>query len=110
MANNERDILVSKYFEEGLTYVEILSVLNDDHRIYISLRHLHRILRSLMLRRRYNSDPRSIVDFITDSIRHSGRFHGYRIMRQRCIANGLRVRTQDVVYILRICDSKGKSK
>ncbi|KAH3864855.1 hypothetical protein DPMN_027885 [Dreissena polymorpha] len=36
------------------------------------------------------------------------RSHGYRMMRQRCIANGLHVRTQDVSTILRVYDPVGK--
>lgn len=110
MNNNDtdRDVLVSRYFEQGLTYAEIVVVLREEHGISISVRHLHRVLRSLMLRRRNYSDPRSVVDFVTGSLGHSGRLHGYRLMRQRCLASGLRVRTQDVATILRIYDPVGK--
>ena len=105
--DEDRDSLISSYFQEGLSYSNIVTVLRESHGIQISLRHLHRILRSLTLRRRVYSDPRSIVDFVVNSVENSGRNHGYRIMRQRCVANGLSVRTHDVATILRICDPIG---
>lgn len=104
---DDRDDLVSKYFHEGLTYEDIVIVLREHHGISISLRHLHRISRSLMLRRRVYSDARSVVDFVANAIENSGRMHGYRIMRQRCLVNGLRLRAQDVATILRIYDPAG---
>ncbi|KAH3747997.1 hypothetical protein DPMN_182434 [Dreissena polymorpha] len=50
----------------------------------------------------------AILDFIYSEVQASGRSHGYRIMRQRFIANGLHVRTQDVSTILRVYDPGGK--
>ena len=107
MADSRNDCILL-YFNAGLTYEEIRFLLGDQHDIDISLRHLHRVLRGLMLRRRIYSDSRTVVDFISNAIEHSGPLHGYRVMRQRCIANGLRVRANDVATILRICDPRGK--
>ena len=105
--DEDRDSFISDYFQEGLSYANIVTVLRERHGIQISIRHLHRVLRSLSLRRREYSDARSVVEFVVNSIEHSGRNHGYRIMRQRCLANGLSARTQDVATILRICDPIG---
>ena len=66
--DEDRDSLISSYFQEGLSYSNIVTVLRESHGIQISLRHLHRILRSLTLRRRVYSDPRSIVDFVVNSV------------------------------------------
>jgi len=105
--DKDRDSLISSYFQEVLSYSNNVTVLRESHGIQFSLRHLHRILRSLTLRRRVYSDTRSVVDFVVNSVENSGRNHGYRFMRQRCVANGLSVRNHDVATILRICDPIG---
>ena len=82
----------------------------DTHGIAISLRHLHRILRGVNLRKRVYSDLPEIIDFVLGELETSGRFHGYRMMQQGCAANGLHVRTQDVADIMRVCDPIGNIK
>jgi len=98
--DEDRDSLISSYFQEGLSYSNIVTVLRESHGIQISLLHLHRILRSLTLRQRVYSDARSVGAFVVNSVENSGRNHGYRIMRQRCVANGLSIQTHDVATIL----------
>ena len=99
-----RSELIYGYFKEGLKYVDILTIMRDTHGIAISLRHLYRILRGVNLRRRVYSDLPEIIDFVLGELETSGRFYGYRMMRQRCAANGLHVRTQDIADIMRVCD------
>ena len=67
------DSFISDYLQEGLSYANIVTVLRERHGIQISIRHLHRVLRSLSLRRREYSDARSVVEFVVNSIEHSGR-------------------------------------
>jgi hypothetical protein len=106
---DERDVLISQYFYEGLTYEEITLVLYERHGIELSVRHLHRILRSLCLSRRMYSETGSVVDFVMNTVEQNGSLHGYRIMRQRCLESGLRVRMQDIATILRLCDPDGEA-
>ena len=94
--------LIYEYLNEGLKYVDILTIMLDTHGIAIGLRHLHRILRKVNLWRRVYSDLPEIIDFVLGELKTSGCFHGYRMMRQRCAANGLNVRTQDVADIVNV--------
>ena len=60
-----RSELIYGYFNEGLKYVDILTIMLDTHGIAISLRHLHRILRGgVNLRRQVYSDLPEIIDFV----------------------------------------------
>ena len=104
--------LIYGYFNEGLKYmyVDILTIMPDTHGIAIGLRHLHRILRKVNLRRPVYSDLPEIIDFVLGELETPGRSHGYRMMQQKCAANGLHVRTQDVADILRMRDPIGNMK
>ena len=84
--------------------------MRDTHGIAIGLRHLHGILRGMNLRRRVYSDLPEIIDFVLGELEISGCFHGYRMMRQRCAANGLHVRTQDIADTMQVCDPIGNIK
>ena len=95
---------------EWVKYVDILTIMRDTHGIAIGLRHLHGILRRVNLRRRVYSDLPEIIHFTLGELETSGHFHGYRMMRKRCAANGLHVRTQDVADIMRMCDPIGNIK
>ena len=102
--------LIYGYFNEGLKYIDILTIMRDTHGITIGLRHLHGILRKVNLRRRVYIDLPEIIDFVLGELETSGRFHGYRMMRQRCAANGLHIRTQNVADIMRMRDPIGNIK
>ena len=95
---------------EWVKYVDILTIMRDPHEIAISLRHLHGILRKVNQRRRVYIDLPEIIHFALGELETSGRFHGYRMMRQRGAANGLHVQTQDVADIMRMCDPIGNIK
>ena len=110
MADN-RNVLICRYcryFNEGLSYADIVRIMSQNHDISLSLRHLHRNLRSLGLWRRDYSDTPPVVHFIVMKLKPLVVVNGYQMMRQRCMANGFQVRTQDVSTILRIYDPIGK--
>ena len=67
MADN-RNVLMYRYFNEGLSYADIVRIMSENHDISISFRHLNRLLRSLGLRRRDYSDIPTVVDFILNEI------------------------------------------
>jgi hypothetical protein len=104
----DRNNQIVNYFQEGLSYREISVVMLNTHGVSVSIRQIHRVLRSLDIRRRTYADMRTVIDFILNELKQSGTLHGYRIMRQRCLANGLHVRTRDVRTILQTCDPDGK--
>ena len=58
---NER---IVNFFNEGLSYREISYVLAHEYDIYLSVRQIHRVLRSQGLRRRTYTDIRTVIDFI----------------------------------------------
>ena len=62
------------------------------------------------VRKRVYSDLTELIDFVLGELETSWRFHGYRMMQQRCAANGLHVRTQDVADIMQMCDPIGNVK
>ena len=104
---DERDFLISCYFDIGMSQKEILAALAN-HGHIISLRHLKRILSSMALTRRKNfTDIADVVTFIQKELVGSGKLHGYRWMWQKCVDNGLKVRRNDVQHILSILDPQG---
>ena len=58
----------------------------------------------LGLRRRCFSDAIDVAIFIVGLLESSGVLHGYRFMYERCRANGLNVRKEDVRLLLRALD------
>ena len=77
--------------------------------MYISLRHLKKILRRLgCRRRRFQSDLDEVVDVVQQEIKGSGRLLGYRAMYQRLLNHHRLVTTREVVrHILRLFDPEG---
>ncbi|XP_019729826.1 uncharacterized protein LOC109518449 isoform X2 [Hippocampus comes] len=73
--------LIEFYFEIGLKYKDIKSVLDVKYGFQISERHLKRVLnqRGLFRRKTFN-DLGVLVDFIRNQLQHSGQLHGYRWM------------------------------
>ena len=104
----DRERLVSSYFMLGLPYEDILAILATNHDVVISIRTLHRILRSLSCYRRLHASPLpSIVEFIQLLLRQSGALHGYRWLHQRCIQEGFVISRDDVRVLLSILDPTG---
>ncbi|KAL3831998.1 hypothetical protein ACJMK2_005664 [Sinanodonta woodiana] len=100
--------LIKFYFKLGLLYKDITTVLSVKHGITISERHLRRILNINGLSRHKDySDVANVLLFISNELNHSGQLHGYRWMHAKCLANGLRVRKEDVRLILSALDPNG---
>ena len=78
--------LIASYFKLGLQYSEIVAFLALWHGVYISMRHLKRILKKLGLRRKsVQSNEYDIVTAIESELNGSGSSLGYRLMHQRLI-------------------------
>lgn len=105
----QREILISELFATGLKYWEIQTILNREHGISMSIRHVKRLLRGMGLKRRHFTDMDSVIIFIQNELRESGQLHGYRMMAARCREHGINVRTNDVRIILRHLDPVGVS-
>ncbi|KAK9978814.1 hypothetical protein ABG768_020552 [Culter alburnus] len=102
--------LIEFYFELGLKYKEMRSVLSSRHSYDVSERHLKRILSERGLSRRKNySSLVDLVDFIRNQLQSSGQLHGYRWMYAKCWEKGLRVRKEDVRVALKELDPTGVS-
>ena len=81
---------INVYFELGLKYLDIKSILASRHAFHISERHLKRILRDRgHSRSKAYSDLSVLVDFISDQLQYSGQLHGYRWMYAKCREHGL---------------------
>ena len=82
-----RDVLISNYFREGLSYNEIVLTLLHVHGISICLRQLKRILARLGLKRKYQdqSPLDTIVSAILKELAGSGQCIGYRAMWRRLV-------------------------
>ncbi|XP_019737807.1 uncharacterized protein LOC109523234 isoform X1 [Hippocampus comes] len=102
--------LIEFYFEIGLKYKDIKSVLDVKYGFQISERHLKRVLnqRGLFRRKTFN-DLGVLVDFIRNQLQHSGQLHGYRWMYSKCREYGLLVRKEDVRLVLKELDPRGVS-
>ena len=69
--------LVKEYFNRGYDYAEILFTLRQIHFKSISLRQLHRVLRSQGLyRRKHGSNTREVISFIQKEQNGSGSMLG----------------------------------
>lgn len=100
--------LIRFYFDLGMTYVDILTILAVKHDVLLSLRSLKRILRNNGIFRRKNfDDTADVIQFIKTQIRGSGSLHGYRWMHNKCKEHGLHVRKEDVRLILSTLDPAG---
>ena len=105
-----RDDLICSYFQEGLSYNEIILTLLQVHGILLCLRQLKRILARLGLKRKFQleSPMETIVSAILKEVAHSGQCIGYRAMWQRLVySHRLNVKRDMVLDIMRIVDPNG---
>jgi hypothetical protein len=72
-----RDVLIQFYYGLGILALK--------HGVIISLRHLHRLLKSMYLGRRRYSYVAEVLEFIQKELQSSGQLHGYRWMYQKCM-------------------------
>lgn len=101
--------LIEHYFMQGYGGREIIALLGLCHNIFLSLRHLKRLLRRLNLRRRRPESPlEDIAMAIINELEGNGQNIGYRMMWQRLnITHGLQVTQNRTRQILRIIDPEG---
>ena len=104
-----QDEIIDCYFNLEFTAQEIVFFLANVQCMYISLRHLKKILRRLgCRRRRFQSDPDEVVDVVQQELKGSGKLLGYRAMYQRLLNYHRLVTTKAVVrHILRVFDPEG---
>ena len=104
----ELDFFISRYFQKGYCYKEILGVLRARHNTSISVRQLHRHLRRLGLYRNgYHSETSDVIAFVQSELLGSGSSIGYRAMHQRCVNKGLRMPRESVAIIQKELDPEG---
>ena len=108
----ERSELIESYFHLSFRYTEILLFLGLHHGIFLSLRHLKRLLKSMGLGRRRNpSDIRDVCQAIEEELRGSGSCIGYSQMAQRLVnEHRLVVGGETVRELLKIIDREGVEK
>lgn len=103
--------IISKYFTDGMTYIEILEFLRVHHNYNISLSTLKRYFRSEDMKKRPLVNVRSSVQMITDKIKEelasSGALLGYRRMHKSLTSKGIVCRREDVRRILKDLDPEG---
>ena len=103
MDKENRDNLIRLYHNMGMSYKDIVSALCSEHGIFLSLRHLKRILKANgLFRRKGYSAIGEVVDFIHSQLKQSGQLHGYRWMFQKLKDRGLCCKKEDVRTILRV--------
>ena len=102
---NDRNSVITDYFNIGLSYIEIVAFLASLHGMTLSLRQLKRILRHLRLGRRLNrSNVGDVLDAVMQELNGSGSIIGYRAMHQRLRNNyGLVVTRETVRQVSRCC-------
>ena len=105
-----KDELVKWYFNNGFSYQEILSFLSVFHGIVISMRSLHRVLRSQRLGRKvraYHQPLPEIFQTVQMELVGSGSSVGYREVHQRLKARGIQVDRETVRIAIKVLDREG---
>ena len=105
----DRDAIISRYFALGYTAIQIHAFLTCRHMIFVSLRHLRRLMWRLGLYSRgRSSNIHDVVDAIRTELNGSGRLIGYRLMWRRLTTEyGLRVSQNVTRLLLGILDPEG---
>ena len=110
MDRNQLLDLIKNYFRQGLRYSEIVDLVNDVHGGTLSLRQLHRILRTLDLyRRRNKTSYNELITRINDALHGSRECFGYRLMSQWLLSEGIVTDRETVRIILKELDPVGVS-
>jgi hypothetical protein len=108
-AFSEREDLIHQYFNRNYSYAEIVLVLNFSHGIYLSIRHLKRLLKQLNLNRRITWTPLDVVfKALNEELVGSGRHLGYKFMWHRLkVKYNIQVKRDVVLSMTRFIDSQG---
>ena len=105
-----REQVIESYFQEGLTYKEILHCLASSHAIVISLRMLKQIVKRLKLRRRIPLTEHlavAAVQGIQKQLGESGQCIGYKAMHRRLQKQGILVGRNNIRFMLKEVDAQG---
>ena len=95
------------YFDIGLSFTHILSILAHVHSMIMSMSTLKRTLRKSNLQRRKNySDILEVAIFLEDVL-SKGEQQGYRWMHLRCRQNGFNIPRDTVQALMQIIDPVG---
>ena len=109
MADLNKAIL--SYFDDGLTYAEILEFLRTCHDCETSLSTLKRWLRKRGMRRRPIDEIRSlqtdVIQAVQEELSGSGSGIGYRRIHRSLINKGILCRREDVRKIIKDLDPEG---
>ena len=103
-----REDLVVKYFREGFSYKEIISLLSSCHDVNFSIRTLHRILKRYNLMRK-NRDVNiyQVLNSIAAELRTSNSQLGYRAMHQKLCSKGVFADRETVRLAVKCLDPEG---
>lgn len=108
---DEIKTVVEKYFNEGLTYTEIIEFLRIQHNYEVSLSTVKRWLRYFGLRKRPLSNNRSpritVREAVRDELSGSGAGVGYRRIHRILISKGIACRREDVRKFMKLLDPTG---
>ena len=104
-----RDEFIETFFNLGFAAQEIVLFLASVHGLFISMRHLKRILRRQGCTRRcFQSDIDETVQVVQRELRGSSSLLGYRAMHHRLVNHYGLVTTRDVVlHVLKVFDPEG---
>ena len=99
---------ITSYFLSGYSYDEILTTLSSIHGVDISMRQLHRKLRSLGLYRRGHHDSINvIINAINTELQGSGSDFGHRLMHQKLRSKRYTIDRESVQIALKFLDPNG---
>ena len=81
-------------------------LLQENHGVFVSVRHLRRIANSNGLYKRKKSNIERYSDFIQSILSKTSVSHGYRLVHQQCIKNDYVISMENVRLILKVLDSQ----
>jgi len=109
--NGNQKTLITQLFQNGYQYKEILEILRTKYGIEMSIRTLHRSMRSYGLKR--NGVQHSSVELITNiesEIQESGENRGYRSIYQHLIEKGIQISQHTVRKVMKEIDPEGVNR
>lgn len=110
MASPAEDQLLRKYFQQGLSYIEIQMLMYLNHGIELSYRTLKRRLRNLDLKKVGNWSLDEIIPVIQMEIKEGSKNLGCRSLSRRLfLKHGIFVGRNTAMCALRILDPEGVS-
>lgn len=106
-AREECDVLISRYFQLGLSSREIWNKLLVDGFALCQRTVKRHLQRMNLFRKKQFSDVDTVLDFIVEQLTQAGQMCGYKMMHLKCIRHGLTVTREVVRFILFALDRVG---